>query len=175
MHQVLRGSNEPRHFLRAQYCGHPPRTFGERNVIGKIWPSECLDEEKTQSSATTFDRPWRELAVAKQVNLVLANMFWAEAIGRTVEVPREILYRMDIGTNGVLSVVATLELVQHQLPKMGHSDLLVTPNLHAQQCWGRPRGSVRRASGLVQTGLRSLTGLLPVGRQPGSYVVVGLT
>lgn len=31
-----------------------------------------------------------ELAVAKQVNLVVANMFWAEAIGRTVEVPREI-------------------------------------------------------------------------------------
>lgn len=49
-------------------------------MIGKIWPSECLDEEKTQSSGTTFDRPWRELAVAKQVNLVLANMFWAEAI-----------------------------------------------------------------------------------------------
>src|ERR1700730_9023517 len=84
-------------------------------------------------------------------------MFWAEAIGRTVEVPREILHRMDIGTNGVLSVVATLELVQHQLPKMGHSDLLVTPNLHAQQCCGRPCGSVRRASGLVQTRLSLLT------------------
>jgi len=34
---------------------------------------------------------------------------------------------------------------------MGHSDLLVTQTLLAQQCWGRPRGSVRRASGLVQT------------------------
>jgi hypothetical protein len=72
----------------------------------------------------TFDRSWREPAVAKQVNLILANMFWAEAIGRTVEVPREILYGVDISTDGVLSVVATLELVQHQLPKMGHSDLL---------------------------------------------------
>jgi len=90
-------------------------------VIGKIGPSECLDEEKTQSSGTTFDRSWRELAAAKQVNLVLANMFWAEAIGRTVEVPGEILYRMDIGTDGVLSVVATLEFVQHQLPESGHS------------------------------------------------------
>src|SRR5204863_8029220 len=78
-------------------------------------------------------------------------MFWAEAIGRTVEVPREILHCMDIGADGVLSVVATLELVQHHLAKMGHSDLLVTQNLHGQQGWGRPRGSVRRASGLVQT------------------------
>src|SRR6266496_4912524 len=121
VHQVLRGSNEPRHFLLAQYCRQPPLTLGKRNVIGKIRPSECLDEEKTQSSGTTFDRSWRELAVAKQVNLILANMFWAEAIGRTVEVPREIFYRVNVGTDSVLSVVATLELVQHQLPKMGHS------------------------------------------------------
>jgi hypothetical protein len=98
-------------------------------VIGKIWPSECLDEEKTQSSGTTFDRSWRKLAVAKQVNLILANMFWAETIGRTVEVPREILYGVDVSTNGVLSVVATLEFVQHQLPESGHSNLLVTQNL----------------------------------------------
>jgi hypothetical protein len=45
------------------------------------------------------------------------NRFWAEAIGRTVEVLREILYGVDISTDGVLSVVATLKFVQHQLPK----------------------------------------------------------
>src|ERR1700719_4334008 len=83
-------------------------------------------------------------------------MFWAEAIARTVKVLREILYSVDIGTNRVLRLVATLELVQHQLSEMGHSDLLVTQTLHAQQCWGRQRGSVRRASGLVQTRLSSL-------------------
>lgn len=48
------GSDEPRHFLLTQYCGHPPLTLGKRNVIGKIRPSECLDEEKTQSSGTKF-------------------------------------------------------------------------------------------------------------------------
>ena len=78
-------------------------------MIGKIRPSECPDEEKTQSSGTNF----KEFAVAKQVNLVLANMFWAEATWRTGEVLREILYGVDIGTDGVLSVVASLELVQH--------------------------------------------------------------
>src|ERR1700719_1343186 len=87
-------------------------------------------------------------------------MFWAEAIGRTVKVLREILYSVDIGTNRVLRLIATLELVQHQLSEMGHSDLLVTQTLHAQQCWGRQRGSVRRASGLVQTPFREV----PVGR-----------
>jgi hypothetical protein len=39
---------------------------------------------------------------------------------------------------------------------MGHSDLLVTQTLHGQPCWGRPRGSVRRASGLVQTGFEEV-------------------
>jgi hypothetical protein len=141
VHQVLRGSNEPRHFLLTQYCGQPPLTLGKRNVIGKIRPSECLDEEKTQSSGTTFDRPRRELAVAKQMNLVVANMFWAQAIGRAVKVLREILYGVDISADGVLNVVATLQFVQHQLPKMGHSDLLVTQTLHGQQCRRRPRGT----------------------------------
>jgi hypothetical protein len=98
-------------------------------VIGKIWSPARLDDEKTQSSGTTLDRSWRELAVTKQVNLVLANMFWAEASGRTVEVLREILYRVNVGTDSVLSVVATLKLIQHQLPEAGHSNLLVTQNL----------------------------------------------
>ena len=123
-------------------------------MIGKIWSPECLDEEKTQSSGTTFDRGWRKLAVAKQVNLVIADVVWTEAVRRTAEVLRKILHRMDVGTNRVLRVVATLEFIQHQLPEMGHSNLLVTQTLHRQECWGPPRGSVRRASGLVQTGLR---------------------
>jgi len=62
----------------------------------------------------------------KQVNLVLANVFWAEAIGRTVEVLREILDGVNISTDGVLGVVATLKFIQHQFPESGHSNLLVT-------------------------------------------------
>ncbi|MGA3200596.1 MAG: hypothetical protein ABSD89_14510, partial [Halobacteriota archaeon] len=50
---------------------------------------------------------------------------------------------------------------QHQLSEMGHSDLLVTQTLHGQPCWGRPRGSVRRASGLVQTGLWEVMTRIP--------------
>jgi hypothetical protein len=56
-----------------------------------------LDLADVVVPGTTFDRSWRELAVTKQVNLVLANMFWAEAIGRTVEVLREIFYRVNSG------------------------------------------------------------------------------
>jgi hypothetical protein len=57
-------------------------------------------------------------------------MFWAEATWRTVEVLREILYGVDISTDGVLSVVAPLQFVHHQLSESGHSNLLVTQNVH---------------------------------------------
>jgi hypothetical protein len=67
---------------------------------------------------------------------------------------------MDVGTNSVLSLVATRELVRHHSSQMGHSNLLVNHTLHPGQCWGRPRGSVRRASGLVQTRFWEV----PVGR-----------
>jgi hypothetical protein len=53
-----------------------------------------------------------------------------------MEVPRKVFHRVDIGTYGALRVVATLEFIQHHLPKMGHSNLLVTHTLHSKQCPG---------------------------------------
>jgi hypothetical protein len=45
----------------------------------------------------------------------------------------------------------------HQLPETGHNNLLVTQKLHRRKCsGGNPRGSVRRASCLVQTRFSSL-------------------
>jgi hypothetical protein len=128
------GINEPLDLFLTQYRGHPPLTLRKRNVIGKTRSPECLDEEKTQSGSATFDGARRELAITKQVNLVFADVVWTEAVRRTAEVLRKILHRMDVGTNRVLRVVATLKFVQHQLPEMGHSDLLVTQTLHRQQC-----------------------------------------
>jgi hypothetical protein len=112
--------------------GFIQRQYSRSVSSSLVWPSECLNEEKTPSRGTTFYSPRRQLAVAKQVNLVLANVFWAEAIGRTVEVLREILHGVDMSTGGVLSVVATLTLIHHQLPATGHNNLLVTPNNNAE-------------------------------------------
>ena len=64
------------------------------------------------------------------MNLVLADVLRAEAIRRTVEELREILHRVDVGSDNALSVVAALKLIENQLSKMGHGDLLVTQNLH---------------------------------------------
>src|SRR5437870_8432820 len=43
-------------------------------------------------------------------------------IRRPAKIPGELLDRMDIGPYGVRRVVATLELIQHHLAKMGHSE-----------------------------------------------------
>jgi hypothetical protein len=39
----------------------------------------------------------------------------AKLVGPTMEIPAEMLYTMDIGTNGSLGEVAALQLLNHQL------------------------------------------------------------
>jgi hypothetical protein len=66
------------------------------------------------------------------MNLILANMAWAKAFRRAVEVLGKILHRVDVAANSAWGVVATLEFIQHQLPKMGHGKPPVTQPLHSQ-------------------------------------------
>jgi hypothetical protein len=70
------------------------------------------------------------------MNLVLANMLWAETVRRAMEVLCEILYGVNAGSNGVLAVVTTLEFVQQQLSESGHSNLLVTQTLLPKNAGG---------------------------------------
>jgi hypothetical protein len=67
------------------------------------------------------------------MNLILPDMIRSQTIRRAMEVPREILHRMEIATGSALGIVATLEFIQHQLPKMGHGKPPVTRGLHSQQ------------------------------------------
>src|SRR5260370_21736289 len=68
--------------------------------------------------SAAFDGSWRELALSEQIRLVLAYLFRAKTFGRTAEVLRKVLHRIDVGTYGALRVVATLEFIQHHLPKI---------------------------------------------------------
>jgi hypothetical protein len=70
------------------------------------------------------------------MNLVLADVLGTETVRRTMEVLREVLYGMNVGADGVLGVVTTLEFVQHQLPELGHSNLLVTQNITPEKTFG---------------------------------------
>src|ERR1017187_536615 len=137
MHQVPSRIYQPRDLLRTEYSRQLPGPLGERNLIEKVGAPKSLDEEKPQSRTSTLDSAWRQLPIAKQVHLVLANMAWTKALWRAVEVLRKVLHRVDVATDCAWRVVATLEFIQHQLPKMGHGKPPVTRGLHSQQSPGK--------------------------------------
>ncbi len=90
--------------------------------------------------------------VSHQMHLVLTNVARTKALRRAVEVSREILHRVNVATDSAWGIVATLEFIQHQLPKMGHSKPPCDPSLTPSTMPGDdPCRSVRRASDLVQT------------------------
>ena len=129
--------SQPRNLFRTEYCRQLPGALGKRNLIQQVGAPKGLDEEKPQSRTSALDSTRRQLPIAKQVHLLLANMAWTKALRRTMEVLRKILHRVDGATDSAWGVVATLEFIQHQLPKMGHGESPVTRGLHSQQCPGK--------------------------------------
>jgi hypothetical protein len=94
-------------------------------------PAQCLDEQEAQCRRLSFNGSCRKLAVAEQMDLILADMIGSKMLGRTTEVPRKVLNRMKSRPYGLRRVVTTLKLIEHQLPKMGHGGiLLVTRTLN---------------------------------------------
>ena len=67
-----------------------------------------------------------KLSFAEQIRLVLADVIRPELVGRTVEVTRIFVDGPEISARCAGGVVSTLELLEHQLLEMGHTDLLVT-------------------------------------------------
>jgi hypothetical protein len=99
--------------------------------IGQVRAAQGLYEQEPQSRRLSFDGARRELAIAEQMDLLLADMIRPELLRRTVKVLGELLDRMDVRPHGVRRVVTTLKLIEHQLAKMGHRGiLLVTHTLN---------------------------------------------
>src|ERR1700746_102333 len=61
----------------------------------------------------------------------------AQAIRWAVEVASQVFNCADVGTCGIVSVIATLEFLQHHFPKSGHKDLLMTRQL-TLSAWQSP-------------------------------------
>src|SRR6202162_2328677 len=97
-----------------------------------------------------------QLLLLKQVGLILTQVLRTELVGSLMEMAGEFLDDPKVGFYGTLSVITTLEFLQHNSAKMGHRDLLVTHNLSPQSGNHIPvhlTRSVRRTSGFVQTRL----------------------
>src|SRR5271155_4436818 len=96
------------------------------------------------------------------MDLVLTDVIRSKLIRRTVNVSRKRFHGVNVGANSMRRVVTALEFIQHPLAKLGHRKiLLVTQTLTAQLSTCH-KCSSRRASGFVQTILRSVVpGQLP--------------
>ena len=73
-------------------------------------PLQHLDVKEAQSGQPLSDGARSELPGAEHRSLVLPDVFRAEPVRRTMEVPGEVLDRADVSANGGLGVVATLQL-----------------------------------------------------------------
>ena len=71
-----------------------------------------------------LDGAGRQVAVLKQMDLVLADFVWSQLLGRTSEMRRESLDDPDVRPCCILGVITALEFLQHHLSESGHKDLL---------------------------------------------------
>jgi hypothetical protein len=127
---LIERTPEPSHFILTEHGWQTPMMLGKWDGIGQIGSPERLDEqEPPQSRSLSLDGARRELAIAKQVNLILANLVWPQLIWRPAEIPGELADRMNGGPHGVQRGVATLELIQYHLAKMDHREPPCDSNL----------------------------------------------
>src|ERR1039457_6790933 len=56
-------------------------------------------------------------------------MLRTELVGRTLKITREVLDRLDVAVSGSLSVIATLEFLEHHFAKVGHRSSPYDPTL----------------------------------------------
>jgi hypothetical protein len=92
--QTVGGSGQqPADLVTAEHRRKLLRQSGERQVLQHVMPLERLDEEEAQCSHSLRHRLRSQLALAKQVKLVLADLFRAKLIGSTIKVFSKLLDR----------------------------------------------------------------------------------
>src|ERR1700734_3012701 len=89
MHQVRRGLDHARDFLRTQHDWKlPGNLWKDQIVVSDITPLQGLLVEKTQSRHTPLDRAGGELFIPEQMQLELSNLLAAHMLRRLAEVIR---------------------------------------------------------------------------------------
>ena len=138
--------------------------YGLGSRLRAAWGKECdradtgrrrvLTKRNRRAAQRLCDRASRQLPIPKQVRLLGTRRIWpgprrARASGGSASKnppPR------GCSSGQSLSESTTLEFIQHQLPKMGHSEPPCDPHpIPARRPLGGLRRSARRASDLVQT------------------------
>jgi hypothetical protein len=86
--------------------------LGVRGLLHAPGLAERLDEEKPQGPHALVDGVVSQFAVAEQMRHVLANLFGAELVRRTVEMTRKLVDGAEVGARGTLRVITALEYME---------------------------------------------------------------
>src|SRR5271157_4728824 len=121
--------DEEGHFCGAQYAGQVSRPLRIRCISHAPCLLNRLDEEEAQPGQSLGDGMCGEFPLAEQIGLVMADVLRTELIRRALEVTREVLDRLDVAVSGSLSVVTTLEFLEHHFAKVGHRSSPYDPTL----------------------------------------------
>jgi hypothetical protein len=102
------------------------RVLRVRNGVGWKAPLQYASKEKTHRRNLICDRSDGQLALVKQMSLILSDVIRAQLIWRLTEVARKTLDGAEVTAYSGGREVTSLEFLQHNFAKMGHRDLLVT-------------------------------------------------
>ncbi len=98
MHKTPGALDQPRDLLLAEHRGQALLALGKWDLIGYVSPAKRLHKQEPQRCSLPFNGAGRELAITKQMNLVLTDVVRSKLIRGTVKVRRERLHSVHVGT-----------------------------------------------------------------------------
>src|SRR5229473_1105230 len=98
--------DQARDLLLAKYLGQVQNLLRIRCLGNAPAALQYLYIEEAQSGQALGYGVRGQLPAREQRGLILANMLGAKLIGRTMEVPTEMLDRLDVNVDGGLGIVA---------------------------------------------------------------------
>jgi hypothetical protein len=128
VHPVAGCVNQQRDLVLAKNGWQAALALRERDMVRQVWPSQSFHEEETQCRAALFDGAGGQFAVAKQMDLVRSDVLRPKLVGALPEVRRELLHGADVGSYGILGVIATLEFRPASFFEDGSHGSPVTPH-----------------------------------------------
>jgi hypothetical protein len=115
MVQITGGFDQPLHFFDAENTWQWPLPLWHGEMFMHVPPLQRFHVQETKRCDLLLNGARGQVKIAKQMDLILTNLIRTELLRRSSEVGRESLYRFDVGSNRILGVITTLELIQHQL------------------------------------------------------------
>jgi hypothetical protein len=120
MQPVGGGGQQSADLLPAEHGRELLRQAGTRQVLQHVMSLERLDVEEPQRGHSLRHRLRSQLALTKQVELVLPDMLRTKPIGSTMKVFGKLLDRKQVGSCGSRAIVATLQFFEHPVSELSH-------------------------------------------------------